>query len=224
MGTKTDGRTACSVIPVKVKWATCPGYEATLLWDNSENWKGPTPIQMLKEPRSHVKFLGTFSAGRAGNIVNRQTSTRTPEQLLYSIWSQRQQSFQNIQFIEETLPDLSALRAAAIAAGNETPSRKTKQAFTTYIDRCIAIRDYALARSSGVCECCAQNAPFITLSGVPFLEVHHIRRLSDGGPDKHDAVAAICPNCHREAHHGKEAKVLNEELSAKILAIEASAK
>jgi 5-methylcytosine-specific restriction protein A len=27
-------------------------------------------------------------------------------------------------------------------------------------------------------------------------------RLADGGPDKPENVAAICPNCHSEAHYG----------------------
>ena len=44
-------------------------------------------------------------------------------------------------------------------------------------------------------------APFITPDGQLYLEVHHIERLSDGGPDHPRWVVAVCPNCHRRAHY-----------------------
>lgn len=34
--------------------------------------------------------------------------------------------------------------------------------------------------------------------GQPFLEVHHIHYLSNGGNDTIDNVIALCPNCHRK--------------------------
>ncbi|MGK5511732.1 HNH endonuclease [Brevibacillus formosus] len=54
-----------------------------------------------------------------------------------------------------------------------------------------------------MCEACGSEAPFKTAKGGPFLEVHHRRRLSDGGPDHPEWVAAICPNCHRRCHSDK---------------------
>jgi 5-methylcytosine-specific restriction protein A len=47
-----------------------------------------------------------------------------------------------------------------------------------------------------------------------------MRRVSDGGPDDPCSVAAICPNCHREAHHGERGAALNEKLAAKIEELE----
>jgi len=82
--------------------------------------------------------------------------------------------------------------------------------------RSQAIRRYALQRAQGRCEACDQPAPFRTPEGEPFLEVHHIRRLSDGGPDHPEWVAAICPNCHRRAHYADDAKEFNEKLARKI--------
>ncbi|MCD9544043.1 hypothetical protein GLP24_04155 [Photobacterium carnosum] len=47
-------------------------------------------------------------------------------------------------------------------------------------------------------------APFTKKSnGEPYLEVHHIKPLSQGGEDSLENVKAICPNCHREMHFGK---------------------
>ncbi len=60
-----------------------------------------------------------------------------------------------------------------------------------------------LKRANGVCENCDKPAPFISKStGMPFLEVHHVRRLADGGDDSIDNAIAVCPNCHRELHFG----------------------
>ncbi|WP_163591073.1 HNH endonuclease, partial [Klebsiella variicola] len=38
--------------------------------------------------------------------------------------------------------------------------------------------------------------------GTPFLEVHHIEWLSNGGEDSVENAIALCPNCHRQAHFG----------------------
>ena len=73
----------------------------------------------------------------------------------------------------------------------------------------------ALARSQGKCEGCNNPAPFLTSRGVPFLEVHHLYRLTDGGPDLIEYVVALCPNCHRRIHYGKEGAKYNEELIQK---------
>ncbi len=61
----------------------------------------------------------------------------------------------------------------------------------------------ALIRAKGICEQCQQPAPFLRKSdGAPFLEVHHITTLADLGDDTLANVVALCPNCHRQRHHG----------------------
>ncbi len=59
-------------------------------------------------------------------------------------------------------------------------------------------------------------APFSTPDGRPFLEAHHTRRLSDGGPDDPRWVIAICPNCHRRAHYATDATTFNDNLKLKL--------
>jgi len=44
----------------------------------------------------------------------------------------------------------------------------------------------------GVCESCLQPAPFHGKKG-PYLEVHHVHRLSDGGPDHPGALEQRSP-------------------------------
>ena len=83
--------------------------------------------------------------------------------------------------------------------------------------RSSAVRDYVLGRASGVCEACGDTAPFVTKTGRPYLEPHHIRRVSDGGPDHPDWVAGVCPNCHGRAHYSADKDDFNARLRATIL-------
>jgi hypothetical protein len=76
----------------------------------------------------------------------------------------------------------------------------------------LEILEEGSSRAQGNCECCGDPAPFRDGSGRPFLEVHHIPRMIDGGPDRLDSLAAVCPNCHRESHHGQKRDQLNEKL------------
>lgn len=71
--------------------------------------------------------------------------------------------------------------------------------------RDAAVGAWALERAGWRCEACGCQAPFRTAQGEPYLEVHHLRRLADGGPDTVDNVAALCPSCHREVHLGEHA-------------------
>ena len=86
-----------------------------------------------------------------------------------------------------------------------------------YISRSQDIVQYAKWRADGVCELCESGAPFIDTYKLPFLEVHHIHRLADDGPDAPQNVAAICPNCHREAHYGFYRDNIRRDLSGIIL-------
>lgn len=54
--------------------------------------------------------------------------------------------------------------------------------------------------AKGKCQLCRENAPFEDKHGEPYLEVHHVKRLADGGKDEIKNIVAICPNCHRRIH------------------------
>ena len=61
-----------------------------------------------------------------------------------------------------------------------------------------------LENSKGICAYCGNHAPFNRDSDeTPYLEVHHIIPLSEGGEDSIENSVALCPNCHRQAHFGK---------------------
>jgi len=114
---------------------------------------------------------------------------------------------------------LSKLRQLAINAGS-MPREPTKNASRTVYYRSAIVRDYVTSRAKGKCELCDLNAPFFDRKDNPYLEPHHIRRLSDGGPDDPRYMGALCPNCHREIHYGKAGEQLNKILQKRIDAIE----
>jgi 5-methylcytosine-specific restriction protein A len=108
----------------------------------------------------------------------------------------------------ESLTELRR-RALADSAECRTPVERR----TLYRTRSRAIRLYVLRCAAGRCEGCTAPAPFTTTDGEPYLEPHHIRRLTDGGPDHPRWVVGICPNCHRRAHYSHDSADYNEELA-----------
>ena len=80
--------------------------------------------------------------------------------------------------------------------------RKITASTSLYI-RNPYIVERAKRLSAGKCQDCGQFAPFINkVTKEPFLEVHHIVPLSEGGEDSINNVVALCPNCHRKRHYG----------------------
>jgi hypothetical protein len=106
--------------------------------------------------------------------------------------------------------DRDELRRRALAASSSAPQSKPAEAKRTYQERSAAVRQYVLARENGTCEASQRHAPFQRPDSTPYLEPHHTRGLSDGGPDHPRWVGAICPNCHGEIHHGMNGEVLNQ--------------
>lgn len=110
--------------------------------------------------------------------------------------------------------DLHELRGNVLAR-NESPKVRVA-APREYRRGSTEIRAYARLRAGGICERCGKPAPFADAFGFMFLEVHHIHRLADDGPDTPLNVAAICPNCHREAHYGSNREQLRIELIDRV--------
>jgi 5-methylcytosine-specific restriction enzyme A len=118
-----------------------------------------------------------------------------------------------------TLQDLR--HRAFIAA--DSPSQPSSQGVRNVYQRSRDVRNYVLARANGNCEGCALPAPFFRLDGNAYLEPHHLRRLSDGGPDHPAHVIALCPNCHRRIHFGADGHTYNATLIAAMSSIEPEA-
>lgn len=129
----------------------------------------------------------------------------------------------DVSSVEESLPvptSLDEARRLALEACAAHAGEAGVNAVRTLYRRSKAVRDYVLMRSIGVCEGCSKPAPFRDVKGDPYLEVHHTTRLSDGGLDHPEHVAALCPTCHRHVHYGEDGKSLNQMVMTRVLALE----
>lgn len=103
-------------------------------------------------------------------------------------------------------------------SGQAAPARQ--EGSTEQFVRDAAVVAYVLRDAGGNCECCVQPAPFTKPNGLPYLEVHHVKQLASGGSDRISNAVAVCPNCHRELHHGANSVELAESLYSKVSRLE----
>ena len=78
------------------------------------------------------------------------------------------------------------------------------------------VKAWVLLNARGTCEGCGCRAPFTTPSGEDFLEVHHVRLLSEHGTDTTTNAVALCPNCHRRSHYSWDRTDFTDALYLKV--------
>lgn len=104
-------------------------------------------------------------------------------------------------------------RAVSASLGDRTGRKKRLKAASPKPSQRVLIQNVfvrnadvvaeVLERADGHCEKCGKPAPFLRAKDKrPYLEVHHKITLASGGDDTVANAVAVCPNCHREAHHG----------------------
>jgi predicted HNH restriction endonuclease len=104
--------------------------------------------------------------------------------------------------VRQSLLDETVKRRERIS-NRVSPFPNTYETTTKVFQRNPDVIAEVLIRANGICEKCGKDAPFKRKSdGTPYLEVHHINRLADGGEDTVENAIAVCPNCHRELHFG----------------------
>lgn len=116
--------------------------------------------------------------------------------------------------------ELEQRAAALVAKKIEAPAGSSKPTSTT-ISSAAYIRDpsvkaWVIQQADGRCEFCECPAPFLKEDGQPYLEVHHVTPLSEGGSDRISNAVALCPNCHRRMHHSQNKLELRGEAVNKI--------
>jgi len=121
----------------------------------------------------------------------------------------------------ETKPiSLDEARQKALAAVKTDPQSSGTSSVRKLYQRSTEVKAYVFMRAAGKCESCHADAPFLRKDGTPYLEPHHINRLSDGGLDHPRYVGAICPACHREIHYGLNGSAKNEALREYVESLE----
>jgi hypothetical protein len=78
------------------------------------------------------------------------------------------------------------------------------------------VRAYVRSRANGFCEACGKPAPFEHEDGTVYLEVHHVKPLSEGGSDRITNAVAVCPNCHRRFHFSRDKEQYSGEIFDRV--------
>lgn len=99
-------------------------------------------------------------------------------------------------------------------SGNRTVARVT--ASSNQFVRDPNVIAWVRNEAAGSCEACGAPSPFMRADGQPYLEVHHMRPLSEGGPDTVDNAIAGCPNCHRRLHYSEDREQFRSIVIANI--------
>lgn len=117
------------------------------------------------------------------------------------------------QAVEEANADLDVLETR-IRANLRLSKPRSGTTTTTVFNRDPNIIAYAKGRAGYRCEVPGCGVPvFLKPDGEPYVEVHHIHMLADGGEDTIDNVACLCPTHHREIHFGIRRSELEAALS-----------
>lgn len=100
--------------------------------------------------------------------------------------------------LSQRVTKLCSRLLVGIPRGSSNPQRISS--ISSGFIRDPLVRAWVLQNANGKCEGCGNYSPFQTDDGSAFLEVHHVKMLANGGPDKITNAVALCPNCHRRCH------------------------
>lgn len=151
----------------------------TALWMHIEYYedKNNVNLKALREVASHFNAL--LHSGTSFEVIT-QNFNESVQESLKSSSDEREARLNNAE-------QMPTSRMASIKVYNRNPD----------------VVASVLIRAKGVCEACGEDAPFIRRKDkTPYLEVHHIKKLADGGKDIVSNAIALCPNCHRKVHFG----------------------
>jgi 5-methylcytosine-specific restriction protein A len=165
--------------------------------------------------KKQYTFMGGFCVGSWDNLTPESGKRKGDSLLTFTLVpiNEADETFpQGHTVPKEKDEDLMAKLRSSLRAMDGTPKKGTYEP-REYFRRSDLLKKYIRMRANGYCEYCKQYAPFLTPEGLPFLEIHHIFRLADDGPDEPENAVALCPNCHRNAHYGKDAGRIRDELS-----------
>jgi len=181
------------------------GQRSVLLFTTRE----PTAkeVQVSGHRQKQYTFVGEFCVGSWDNFApetGKRQGNRLLKFTLVPITEKETYQPETDSGPNETRSEILSEVRSLLSQGSTAPRKGTFQP-REYFLRSALLRKYVRIRANGQCEYCQRPAPFATPNNMPFLEIHHILRLADYGPDAPTNVVALCPNCHREAHYGANA-------------------
>lgn len=177
-------------------------------------------VKVTQKTRNGKPFGNPYLVANDSSIVKlNYKPTKSIKAIKLNTFSDRAYEYIENEFkTEPKLIEFCVLRNKAYANSANNPEEIKSTVSNT--NRSDLMKTYALSRADGKCESCENVAPFLKRNGQPYLEVHHIIELSQGGSDSPKNIAAVCPNCHARITHGQDALDFNEELKYRIETIE----
>jgi 5-methylcytosine-specific restriction endonuclease McrA len=128
--------------------------------------------------------------------------------------------YRGAELEDRDLEEASLAELRRLALLKSSPRASSSSRLITQRRRERVVKLYALKRADGACEFCKSNAPFLNQKGDPYLECHHITELANEGADHPGQVLAICPNCHRRAHHASDRVNVRNRMKRRVAIIE----
>ena len=108
---------------------------------------------------------------------------------------------------DQDLNDLLARYHASLAVRPARP--RASSATTRVYERDQLVIAIARKRARHRCEVPGCSHPqFMAADGLPYCEVHHLIPLAEGGEDRIENAACLCPSHHREVHHGSQRSII----------------
>lgn len=150
-----------------------------------------------------IKYIYALAINQIPSSFTTNQAKSGMRHLSYQYISLKALKQDEMQFEESVNPSLNNRdeRLKRLKKANKIP--KASVMLVLSYARNPDVVDEVLERASGKCESCKNEAPFVRRSNkTPYLEVHHVQMLSEGGSDTVDNAIAVCPNCHRQAHYG----------------------
>lgn len=197
------------------------GRRLTIL-EGGESVTGRWPLNLSRQFNKVVVFhSGNNNSVYVGDFVSYTPDTEVPDKFFIHFSNTRFSgrsivnwtTFTNGENAGYSRKYLYGSELATPPLGKLRPVKVTQQ--VEVFERDENVKNWLLNKVNGKCESCG-TVPFISISGKPFLEIHHVKRLADGGSDTVHNVVAICANCHRELHYGINKHQKVEDLYSKI--------
>jgi 5-methylcytosine-specific restriction endonuclease McrA len=183
--------------------ARVPGSIGVVLAGNVHHWVSRLAESNLEFLRYAIEKTSLLPKMRAAHSIgaieflSRLTGEKLPNPSFYS-HSMRENEIR----MERKLKNLSTKILLREATKRKSIPRQIVVSASVYA-RDPYIAEMAKRNAAGICQDCRSPAPFTSKgTNEPYLEVHHIVPLSEGGEDSIENVIALCPNCHRKRHHG----------------------
>jgi predicted HNH restriction endonuclease len=165
-------------------------------------------VSKRKEEQLHVFFENLF--GSTSEIHNKEHKFwETDISLFPTLEQQEDKLYQEVVLLNKnrTYADVDLRNYGKIEKKTIKPTR-----LISYFIRDPQVVADALLLANGVCQGCGaecleygkETKVFKRSDDSIFLEVHHIKPLSEGGLDMLENACALCPTCHRLLHHGQE--------------------